>query len=619
LGEDDPDLVCRADFPGGGLYAANSSVTFSNAFITGNRAPYYEGAGACFEYHNTVLVFYTEIALNAGGYGGGIYVAGNASGPFLFELVSIVSNTAGYSGGGMSWRSSAPLRMYDSTIRDNRATNDPVIGAHGGGLISLSGDGVLTRTLVTRNAADTDGGGIEVQAGTLTLADSSLGYNHADFNANGDGRGGGLYIYDGAANMLASDQGCTFCGNSAHQGGAIAVRYGDTALVIYAPGYHQCVFAHNSAANQGGALYLQYCRARCQGNLLFDANTSVWGGAVCATGSACFVAAPVGNHRPVFTRNIAAMGGGALFLAGTSTGVLTDTTFGLPDAGNHVVTDHYLTRGGGGVAACEGSLIDAVNCRFFHNSSVTIGGALGLLNSRLVLRGQFDEPGAGVLPPNLFFGNTAKSRGAAVSLVSSTENLIADAAFISNRSTASSILDQYHADALIYNSLMVHNSATNTGAALVEFLFSSTGTFVNCTIADNLNSGITSHDGQNRIVLTNCIVWGHPGAQVEAGHSVCYSDVQGGYPTGPGNISSNPLFASAAALDYRLTYGSPCINAGFPCAWLTNDCSGEKRPQLGTWAWDMGAYEFIPEPVAAMAACALLWSLRTRAAITGTQ
>jgi len=89
--------------------------------------------------------------------------------------------------------------------------------------------------------------------------------------------------------------------------------------------------------------------------------------------------------------------------------------------------------------------------------------------------------------------------------------------------------------------------------------------------------------------MTNCIVWGHSSTEVDTGENVQYSDIEGGYATGTGNIAADPAFVPGT---YELTSISPCINTGININ-VEYDCIGESRPQLG--GYDLGAYEVIPE------------------------
>ena len=62
--------------------------------------------------------------------------------------------------------------------------------------------------------------------------------------------------------------------------------------------------------------------------------------------------------------------------------------------------------------------------------------------------------------------------------------------------------------------------------------------------------------------------------------------------TDPGCITNNPCFIDPAAGNYRLGWGSPCINTGTNQAWMTNavDLDGEARIKYDIV--DMGVYEY---------------------------
>jgi hypothetical protein len=123
-----------------------------------------------------------------------------------------------------------------------------------------------------------------------------------------------------------------------------------------------------------------------------------------------------------------------------------------------------------------------------------------------------------------------------------------------------------------------------------------------CTVAHNNTNGVVCGGPMPDLTLSNCIVWGHAGLQVSPGHEVHYCDIEGGYPGSTHSMSVPPLFAGWAAMDYQLTAGSPCIDTGANVG-VYVDCIGTPRPQLG--GFDMGAYEFVPEPGSGIAALAL--------------
>jgi len=111
--------------------------------------------------------------------------------------------------------------------------------------------------------------------------------------------------------------------------------------------------------------------------------------------------------------------------------------------------------------------------------------------------------------------------------------------------------------------------------------------------------------------LTNCILWGDSPQEIILGSSnpvIEYSDIQGGY-SGTGNINVDPLFMDPDGPDdipntwadnnYRVSSGSPCIDAGDP-AFARRPGETDLDGHLRTWDGDMsggirvdmGAYEF---------------------------
>ena len=140
------------------------------------------------------------------------------------------------------------------------------------------------------------------------------------------------------------------------------------------------------------------------------------------------------------------------------------------------------------------------------------------------------------------------------------------------------------------NCLLINNRASRGGGAVSSVLNNSTLV---------KNSATTRAGGIYVGSLMNCIVYNNT-APVSPNYDstlILYSCTTPD-PGRVGNITNEPLFVSVG--DYRLQYNSPCIDAGMDLSpIITNDLDGLARPMDGDLdgisAFDMGAYEFIPD------------------------
>jgi hypothetical protein len=140
----------------------------------------------------------------------------------------------------------------------------------------------------------------------------------------------------------------------------------------------------------------------------------------------------------------------------------------------------------------------------------------------------------------------------------------------------------------IRNCVIKANIAYGSGAGIYAFDPTTGASIKNCTIAHN------SYDGFYLVnvvgfplTIKNSILWGHSTEIYVLNPSyldVTYSDVSGGW-TGTGNINTDPLFVGG--VDYHLTSGSPCIDAGEP---VSSDNDACLPPSMGGQRNDMGAY-----------------------------
>jgi hypothetical protein len=155
--------------------------------------------------------------------------------------------------------------------------------------------------------------------------------------------------------------------------------------------------------------------------------------------------------------------------------------------------------------------------------------------------------------------------------------------------------------------MFIDNSA-DSGGAMFSYKRTSL-TLTNCTYAGNsaTNGNCLACDSPGRLYpsyfqLANCILW-DSGEQIfnndNSDITITYSDIRGGW-TGEGNIDTEPLFVDADKGDYRLSAGSPCIDAGTDTG-VNEDIDGNIRPfdfpdvdHNGKLPdFDMGAYEAV--------------------------
>ena len=162
------------------------------------------------------------------------------------------------------------------------------------------------------------------------------------------------------------------------------------------------------------------------------------------------------------------------------------------------------------------------------------------------------------------------------------------------------------AGAMLYNAGEIHDSliyqnhaATHAGGVY----YVDGGKVVNCTIVSNVADanagGVVIGSGtsaiENSIVLDNTSSDPNtPNWSKGPGGTSLYTCTLPTAMQGVGNLATNAYFADAAAGDFNLTAGSPCINAGDNAYASSYDLDGKARIVGGTV--DMGCYEFVPEP-----------------------
>ncbi|HOV74488.1 MAG TPA: PKD domain-containing protein [Candidatus Hydrogenedentes bacterium] len=182
-------------------------------------------------------------------------------------------------------------------------------------------------------------------------------------------------------------------------------------------------------------------------------------------------------------------------------------------------------------------------------------------------------------------GSFSQGRGGAIANISATPS-IANCIFTNNFARASLV-------------------AAGQGGAVYNA--SGAPSIVNCTFNGNASENAFASQGQGGAVFNyqsdamvkNSILWQDAPDEIQNQNGaprIDYNDVSGGYPSGTGNINTDPLFTDAGNNDFSLRPESPCIDKAASEGAPNDDYRGIPRPQ-GLSA-DMGAFEYWAPPVA---------------------
>jgi hypothetical protein len=273
-----------------------------------------------------------------------------------------------------------------------------------------------------------------------------------------------------------------------------------------------------------------------------------------------------------YSHNSSSNGAGAGVAVEDSSAIISD----------NYIHDNYADSGAGVCCMEYGTPLIARNLIANNNAPYAGGGIyLGARNSAFVLY-------------NIISGNTAGGWGGGginswtSYIFYGTYPTIRDNLIVHNMSTSGSdacggggIYCRYDR-AIITNNTLMYNQAVRGGGLYV------------------LNYPDQAPQVSNGILWANTASTAGPEIFVYSGAavSVTYSDVQGGW-AGLGNRDADPLLVDPGSGDYRLSFGSPCIDTGDPAfVPQPGETDLDGNPRLadgdgdGTVRVDMGACEF---------------------------
>jgi predicted outer membrane repeat protein len=370
----------------------------------------------------------------------------------------------------------------------------------------------------------------------------------------------------------------------------------NTAVIL-----NNLIFQNNEAGTYGGALALIGTEPSYINNSNFSNNTSSLGGGAIYAEMESSKLVWNANH---FSNNMATQGlGGAVFIEGEGDIEIFDLVF----EGNNAQVGgalHLDFRGYSFIFDCQFENNEAVRGGAIHAQLLPFGeGNLPPL-SKQITECEFPNLSSSTLVGRCQFkNNTSQLQGGAIYLNSETGVLLGNNTFLNNdASEGGALYNQSIPQALIIGNALIANSNADDGAAI----FSANDFFLfNSTIAGNSvasTGGIISY-GQGKALLCSSIIWGNNGTSLltksNLGQGLLgYSIVEGGCNnasyeaclTPTHVLDADPMFRNPNMGDFRLTIGSPAIDAGLTSA-NESDVDLDGQPRVSGNAIDMGAYE----------------------------
>ena len=530
----------------GSLLCVQSSPVISRCKFIGNHS-----AGLCFQDGGQPLVEDCTIADNKAyaTYSGSAGVHCSETGVALVRCL-ISGNTAG-AGAGL-YVGSGQVTLTDCAITGNAASIPLYGGGSGGGVLCAGGHVLLTNCVIRWNVCERYGGGIGCAWGGTVTCDGCLIADNWAWGELGDG--GGVSCEDGTLNLSS----CTLVGNFAGgDGGAcrlVATWQGTTAAI------NDCVFAGNGAVYGGGAISIAWASqmvnltcVRCvfTGNVTTATSQDGRGGAISASANYahCLFA------QAAFCGNEARHGGALDFDAQPT------SNFTLADCA--VIGNVSRATASAGALHVHRPMPGTVtNCTFSGNWAAGSGAAV-------VWTG-----GAASLSNSIYFGDTPAEilDGGNVAITFSdvqggwpgAGNIDADPQFAGGPSGTWTAPGAH--DYATHRVTLTDATAAWTDGALV-------GSFVKPDVSSALQFLIIAN------TATTLTIW---------------ADRQ----TVATGLSWVPAGATYQVSDFRLSPGSPCINAGSNLVPGLSDVDLLGAPRVQQCRPDMGAYEspLPPEP-----------------------
>ena len=329
------------------------------------------------------------------------------------------------------------------------------------------------------------------------------GFSITDANndQNTNSIGGGILSRGGSAtlaNLIISD-------NIAGDGAGIAANSSELQI-------SNVVLSNNSVIRDGGGYYSRNGNSTLSDVTFIGNSAGDQGGAIYYNNSNdTFTNIEFSSNRAEF--------GGAVFNRSRDLDLSGSSFF-----------NNSATENGGAIFNTSNGNPNLTNVNFVSNTATDDGGAI------------FNAGGSPVITGAVFADNVANSSGGA--LYSSGDHTVANSLFTGNVSFFGGAIFSTDNSSTVVNSTFSDNTGRNSGAIAFSGDRNDTPSIVNSIIYDNRAFASSNQfvAGGTGLTISNSLIEGTVNEE--------------------GNLNVNPQFVAPESFDYRLSNGSPAIDAG---------------------------------------------------------
>jgi predicted outer membrane repeat protein len=527
----------------------------------------------------------------------------------------ILRNNSAAVGGGLAGSDLSTLILTGGVISGNTA-------AMGGGLALRQSEGILSDLTIHGNQASQWGGGIEcAQVSGLTLSGVTVRNNTAAV------RGGGIYFGPNVSvSFDSTDRSSIFLNTAANNGtelfaespSAVIDVVVDTFTVLYPTeiyAFPREAFTFdvlNYLVEQVLAdLYVSPAGDDANSGLTPDdplrtittALTRIYADSLTPRtihlAEGIYSPSTNGETFPLMAREYVTIAGASqvstILDAERQSNIIVFTAIQQAEI-RHLTIRNGVAVAGGGIY-CEYSSPVLEQVLIIRNTAES-GGGLYCLNASPILRGVTIR------------ADTASAHGGGICVMEQSRPVLQNVLLTGNSAYRGGGMYSHASSPIIRHTLVSENFAYWGGGLFGEF---SRPLLVNVTLGGNAVSQFGSalaYRSDSHPVVINSIVWNNPWPEIVflSGNgrntiAIAHSDVSGGEGAIvgsdieavywlEGNLDADPLFVGGEPLDYQLSEGSPCVDAGIAFyVWEGDTVITLPDTAFHGNAPDMGAFE----------------------------